>query len=85
MAKSVEEGSSREEDHAWCQRFKGFGNAAGNSVRHLDADMVLLAVAENPGSGKAYENSGNDAVAASPGLRDDVANGLTAFCDKGRW
>ena len=85
VAETVNCSTERKENHARSQGFKSLGYAAGNCGRHLDADVILLTVAEHPGNDETNENRGDNAVAACPGLGDDVVHNSTALgCHRGR-
>ena len=79
MAEAIEDGCAREEDHARYKCRECFCDALRDGIRHLDADVVLLAVAEDVGDEERNEDGGDDAVAARPCLRDDVADCLAAL------
>ena len=74
VAEAVEHGRRREEHHARHERGERARHALRHGVRHLDADVVLLEVAEHARDEERDQDGGDDAVAARPSLRDDVAD-----------
>ena len=79
VEQAVDDGSTREEHHARHERGEGARHALRHGIRHFDGQMVLFAVAEDVRHGERDEDSRDDAVAAGPGLRDDVGHRLAAF------
>ena len=69
---AIDDGGRREEDDTRRQRFERADDAARHGFRHLDAEVILFAVAADPRGEEADEDGRDDAVAARPGFRDDI-------------
>ena len=84
VEQAVDDGGAGEENHARHECGESTSHALGYGFRHLDGQVVLLAVAEDIRNGKGKENGRDDAVAARPGFRNDIAHCLAAFRDQRR-